>query len=115
MTISLHQVDCVDSALIGLFLLAKGRYPGVGGLKLEGVSRKVAAIFRRNGAGYLLSFGYFFAMGPALMTAFSPSELALAGFTRMAGAVVGRPMPVESAHTRGWAMRPATVGHTARG
>lgn len=39
------------------------------------------------GAGYLLSFGYFFAMGPALMTAFSPSEIALVGFTRMAGTV----------------------------
>lgn len=39
------------------------------------------------GAGYLLSFGYFFAIGPALMTAFSPSEIALAGFTRMAGTV----------------------------
>jgi N-acetylglucosaminyldiphosphoundecaprenol N-acetyl-beta-D-mannosaminyltransferase len=54
LSISLHQVDCVDSALIGLLLLAKGRYPGVSGLTLEGASRKVAAIFRRNGAGYLL-------------------------------------------------------------
>ena len=52
--ISLHRVDCVDSALIGLLLLAKGRYPAPGGLALEGASPKVAAIFRRNGVGYLL-------------------------------------------------------------
>ena len=37
------------------------------------------------GAGYLLSFGYFFAMGPALMTAFGSNELALMGFARLSG------------------------------
>ncbi|MET0269847.1 MAG: hypothetical protein ABW173_05410 [Sphingomonas sp.] len=37
------------------------------------------------GAGYLLSFGYFFVMGPALMTAFGSSELALMGFARLSG------------------------------
>ncbi|MDB5817856.1 MAG: N-acetylglucosaminyldiphospho-UDP N-acetyl-beta-D-mannosaminyltransferase [Rhizobacter sp.] len=52
--ISLHEVTCVDSALIGLLLLAKGRYPDPNGLAIVGATRKVAAIFRRNGAGYLL-------------------------------------------------------------
>lgn len=33
--------------------------------------------------GCLLSFGYFGAMGPGLLTAFSPTELALAGFARI--------------------------------
>ncbi len=40
------------------------------------------------GAGYLLSFGYFLSIGPAFMTAFSPTELALVGFARLSGAIV---------------------------
>jgi hypothetical protein len=39
------------------------------------------------GAGYLLSFGYFFGMGPALMTAFGSNELALMGFARLSGPI----------------------------
>jgi hypothetical protein len=39
------------------------------------------------GAGYLLSFGYFFAIGPALMTAFGSNELALIGFARLSGPI----------------------------
>jgi len=39
------------------------------------------------GVGYLLAFGYFLALGPALMTAFSPTELALVGFARLSGAI----------------------------
>lgn len=39
------------------------------------------------GAGYLLSFGYFFALGPGLMTAFGSNELALMGFARLSGSI----------------------------
>ena len=39
--------------------------------------------------GCLLSLGYFQPMGPALLTAFSPTELALAGFARITNVAVG--------------------------
>lgn len=47
------------------------------------VSALVSPVLIFYGAGYLLSFGYFFVLGPSLMTAFSPTELALAGFSRL--------------------------------
>lgn len=37
--------------------------------------------------GYLLAFGYFLTPGPALMTIFSPTELALVGFARLSGTI----------------------------
>jgi N-acetylglucosaminyldiphosphoundecaprenol N-acetyl-beta-D-mannosaminyltransferase len=52
--IDLHDVIFVDSAFIGLLLLARGRYAGEGHLSLSGASLKVAKVFHYNAAEFLL-------------------------------------------------------------
>jgi len=62
------------------------RQPAIGALAWPALIAATASpVFFFYGAGYLLAFGYFFGMGPALMTAFAPTELALVGFARLSG------------------------------
>ena len=52
--IVLEGVRWVDSAFVGLMLLARGRFGGTGRFVLQGASPRVARIFRFNGAEFLL-------------------------------------------------------------